>query len=199
MKFWKSLFYVFTVSCFLSCSAGYEKVDGDWAWVFRSEAGRHITRMEVDHASFEILNDKYAKDKLSVFWEGNALIGADPESFTILEGSKYSKDAKSVYVNNYPVIFADPGSFQALDWPYAKDKNRVYNGNLPMQVEDVAAFKVLQGSEFTTIAGKKGFIQRNQDYAWLDTLDFRTVIYSSYGKAVSKTDEFDGFRKVNED
>ncbi|MDX1267709.1 MAG: DKNYY domain-containing protein, partial [Oceanisphaera sp.] len=58
-----------------------------------------------------------------VFYYGIAILGADPETFTVIS-DRFSKDANHVYWSEHRVTDADPSTFEYEDNLYA-DENEV--------------------------------------------------------------------------
>lgn len=180
-----------------SCGEGYEKVDNGWAWVLRSEAGKHIRKIDVDEPTFEILNDgKYAKDKHNVYWKGVRIELADPKTFEIITENGYSKDKNNVYLDNDIVIFANPRTFKVIEWPYSKDDKRIFNGNLPMTVDNIEEFVIIKSGGMKTSSTKSFFIEWHKDYEWLDTLNVNGIIVGEHAEAKTNNEKYKGFRKV---
>lgn len=183
---------------FISCGEGYQKVDGKWAWVLRSEAGKHVRKLNVDQSSFKIFNNKsYAKDKKSVFFEGEKIDLADPETFEIISDNGYAKDKNYVFIESSIVIFASPDKFKILDWPYSRDDKKIYNGNLPMNIKNVDEFKVTKSSDERTSFMKEHFIEMHSDYKWLDTINIKGIIISKNAEARTSDEMFKGIEKLN--
>ncbi len=138
-----------------------------------------------DPTTFQIIADegkmRYAKDKNSVYI--------------------YLEDGEIV-----KVIGADPETFEVLEYPYAKDKNDAYNGSLPLFVDDVTKFEVVEsGDGWTRISFPDSFLTtvlntedvakyNNEKYGFIDT----AVIYSEQGKAKTENLIYEGYRIVNE-
>lgn len=51
----------------------------------------YIELTEIDMTTFEILNERYAKDKNAVYYEGKVIVNVDPEDFELL-GVFFRKD-----------------------------------------------------------------------------------------------------------
>ncbi|MEP6903859.1 MAG: DKNYY domain-containing protein [Actinomycetota bacterium] len=103
-----------------------------------------------DSATFEPLpepnadgTDKdfhYAKDKLSVFYQGVKVAGCDPKTHKILDFQTH-RDARHLYLLTEK-ISDDPDNFQKLDADYSKDSANVYWKNKKIGA-DPATFEVL--------------------------------------------------------
>ena len=100
-----------------SRSHGYEKVNGEWAYVITARGNRFVHPLQADNESFEVLvsdgETQFAKDKDRVWFDSNVIPSADPRSFVPLKGC------------------------------YGKDRLRAYCGNVPMQVVNLDAFEVI--------------------------------------------------------
>lgn len=101
----------------------------------------------------------YGKDKNYVYYEGQILPQANPDTFVFLGGiptlsgkEGYSKDDKNVFFRNKRLEFADFSTFEVIlpvynfagvyDSGYGKDKNQVYNYGSVLPV-DVSSFRIL--------------------------------------------------------
>ena len=180
----------------MSCGEGYEKTDGKWTWVLHSEAGNHIREINADNTTFEILDyPEYAKDKNHVYWRGVKIKNADPKTFEVITENGYSKDKINVYLDNDIVIFANPNTFKVIEWPYSKDDKRIFNGNLPMQVDNIKEFEITKSGSPKSSSTKSFFIEWNEDYKWLDTLNVDGIIVGENAEARTKNEKFRGFKK----
>jgi len=82
----------------------------------------------VDHKSFEILNEYYAKDKNTVFYMHRKVLDIDVNSVQAVSG-KFIKDKKNYFYNGYKIEGIDYVSFEPIKldvWDYAKDDLRFY-------------------------------------------------------------------------
>ncbi|QTD36368.1 DKNYY domain-containing protein [Polaribacter batillariae] len=182
----------------VSCGEGYEKTnDNKWTWVLHSEAGRHIREIDADNATFEILNyQEYAKDKNNVYWRGVKISNADPETFNVITDNGYSKDENNVYLDNDIVIFANPNTFEVMQWPYSKDDKRIFNGNLPMEVDNIQDFEITKSGGGKSSSTKAFFIEWNEEYKWLDTLNINGIIVGENAEAKTKNERYKGYKKI---
>lgn len=102
-----------------------------------------------DYHTFRTLNKYYAADDKCVYYENNILEGADPKSFTILEGEyHYAKDKNRVYYKAYGSPIRDLTALRHKNmeeglWnAFHTDGKTVYNPKLlPMPL----------GTDFATI------------------------------------------------
>lgn len=193
---YKAFVFLALTTILSSCGKGYEKVEGRWAWVLRSEAGKHIREMDVDNESFEILDDEnYAKDNESVYFEGVKIDFANPKTFEVLtEG--YSKDHKYVFLDNHIVVFANPLKFEIIEWPFAKDDRFIFNGTVPITSKNIDEFVVTKATGDKHSFLKSFFIEMNEDFEWLDTLNGDGVIIDEDAEGETSHEKFKGIRKV---
>jgi hypothetical protein len=179
-----------------SCGEGYEKVDNEWAWVLRSEAGKHVRKLNADEATFEILSDKkYAKDKENVFWEGVTIAQANPFSFEIISNG-YSKDERHVFLDNEIVVFANPKKIEILEWPFSRDDRFIFNGNIPLTSKYIEEFVITKSTGNKTSSTKSFFIEWNKDFKWLDTINVNSIIVSDDSEGQTREEKFKGIRKI---
>jgi DKNYY family len=182
---------------FSGCNTGYRKVDGKWSYVTWDEAnGRRMSPLGADDATFKVLNNgEYAKDKSNVYYQGRPIVGTDADTFVLLKGGPYAKDKNHVYLLDTIVVNADPASFKQLEYPYARDKKGIYCGTLPMNVNDMEEFEVIQPGYGYISSEKNSFIERNKEYSYLKDYPVNGVIYSFGGRAKTKTEYFEGYKK----
>lgn len=181
----------------VGCDTGYQKIEDNWFYVTVDEGhGRRERPLTADVATFHVLENKaYARDKDQVWYQGQLVSTVDPATFELLNGGNYARDKDHIYLFTYPVINADPTTFEALKFPYARDANTIFCGTLPMQVGAVEEFKVKQSSKGYSITLKEVFTRDYPEYAYLDSLPVQAVV-TGYGSGHTKTEEFDGFQKV---
>lgn len=83
------------------------------------------------------------RDKHTVFYQYDAIAGADPASFRHI-GSDYYADHKRVYWCMNPIAGADPATFEVLgDSFIAKDKNAVYRSGQPLPGCDATSLELI--------------------------------------------------------
>ena len=178
-----------------SCSKGYKKIDGKWTFVSYDEAvGKRVKFLGVDNETFTILKDKeFATDKNNVYLFGEIIENAQSKSFYVLDNG-YSADKDNVFLDCATLINADPKTFKILDFPYSKDIKSIYCGTLPIPTSNRESFAVVEGSSVITNELTSNFIKFNQEYAWIDTIKYKSVVYGS-GKGKTKNEIFDGYKK----
>jgi DKNYY family protein len=102
-----------------------------------------------DPAHFAIVSNNdhylYTKDSRTVQVNGNAIPGADPATFHVLNGA-YAQDGRRIFYFTDPVVDADSASFRPLDGPYARDARRVYWMGKAIDGADPATFRVLNAA-----------------------------------------------------
>ncbi len=116
------------------------------------ESGSHTILTDVNLETFEVLSTKaYAKDDKHVYYFGNLIEGANPQTFKLV-GCAYSKDDVRVYQWEKVLEGADPATFALLDTKfldefgctYTKDKNYVYKHGKILPGENPKTFKIPQ-------------------------------------------------------
>lgn len=193
----RSMFFILTLTLTLvSCSEGYKKIDGKWAYVSYDEAvGKRVNYLDVDNKTFKVLKNKeFASDKNNVYLVGGIIKNAEPKSFHVLD-NRYSSDEDNVFLDYETVINADPETFKILDFPYSKDNKRIYCGTLPLLTSDIENFVVVESGSTKTNELTSNFIKSNPEYAWIDTIKYKGVIYGN-GKGNTKNETFDGYKKI---
>jgi hypothetical protein len=192
----RNLFFILTFTLTLvSCSEGYEKIDGKWTYVSYDEAvGKRVNYLNADNETFKVLTNKeFAIDKDNVYLVGGIIKNADPKSFYII-GNSYSADKDNVFLDYETVINADPKTFKILDFPYSKDDKKIYCGTLPLSTSDIENFVVTESSSMKTNELTTNFIKFNPEYNWIDTIKYNGVVYGM-GKGKTKNETFEGYRK----
>ena len=179
----------------ISCSKGYTKIKEKWVYKsFDEAAGVRIKDINADNATFQILkNDNYAKDKSYVYYNGVIIENANPKYFSVLDNG-YSKDGNNVFFQNETLIDSNPQSFQILEFPYSKDHQKIYCGTIPLLTSDIENFIVQKPGSITTTEMTINFIRDNPEYAKIDTVKYKAVVYGD-GIAKTKTETFYGYKK----
>jgi len=193
----KNIFFILTLTLILvSCSRGYKKIDGKWAFVTYDEAvGKRVKYLDVDNETFKVLENKdYAIDKNNVYSWGEIIKNADPNSFHFLDNG-YSADKNNVFLDDVMVINADPKTFKILEFPYSKDSKKIYCGTLPLLTSDISGFVVVKKGSMRIGALTSSFIKSNPEYAWIDTIKYDGVVYGE-GIGKTKNEQFNGYKKI---
>lgn len=99
------------------CSEGYDTYNGKNVWYNEWNQGageRKMFYLEDADGEMDILSDpRYAKTEDNVYFQGCKILGADPDSFQLLE-YPFSKDKNNVYICSLYLIDADPENFTIL-------------------------------------------------------------------------------------
>lgn len=155
----KVLFFLI-VFLFYACgqSIGYKEVESeiryyhstDPEWL-PSAAGPgkksvYIRLKNVNKNKFKIFGI-IAKDDQNIWYAGKPIIGADSESFEVLDGP-YQKDKSSVYFNGKPIIGLQSDSFEIIKafndyYVYAKTNNTILYREKPLNVSSVQNFEFI--------------------------------------------------------
>lgn len=106
-----------------------------------------------DPATFERLNDTFAKDINHVYYCNEILEDADPKTFRALS-EEYSADSRYVWYRENKIEGANPQTFVApekndsLNFTIglAHDDHDYYNKNNPLHVADMGSFRQIDGS-----------------------------------------------------
>lgn len=89
-----------------------------------------------DPKSFVVLEDGFAKDDKTAFYQETKLEGVEATAFKSL-GSNYATDGKLVFYSKTKITGADAVTFKVSpDQNYAEDKNNSYNFEVPGKVVD---------------------------------------------------------------
>ena len=140
------------------CPGSYQ-INGDSVDFEFCESNDFQVLKDVDIKTFEILeNNKFAKDKLNVYYLGSKIEGVDSNSFEIIN-YEFAKDKNFLYnVPNYgfkmiKINKSDSKTFKIIDSSeyriyYAKDKNLVYLDDSPVYSMDVKTIEKIGDSHF---------------------------------------------------
>ena len=137
---------IWAISSFTGCSTGYKDKDGKISFNGR----------EIIDKNFVVLSNEFAKDSTTVYYKEHSFQYADVASFEPVD-EHYARDKDKVYYcneyregQNYyltkrqtilEVEDADPGSFVTVENGYAKDKDQAYFQGTAIDVKEVASFK----------------------------------------------------------
>ena len=123
--------------CFCFClfnlilHANYKTVDGKVFFRDRLVRRRMDENVLADSKTFEIINEKYGKDKDKVYYGDYEIYGADPKTFKVVSNG-FSTDKNNVYRYWKKLSHVDIESFKIFNGQkdyigvYFKDKNGVY-------------------------------------------------------------------------
>ncbi len=151
------IFAVFMIAALMSLSAcdwmsntGYQKIDGQWYWVVQRGLLPDLSKtlLDVDHESFEVLNQHgYAKDNAQVFFNNSPVVGANAASFKLLtnhEREVFAVDENQAYVVGLPINGSDPNTFEVVNLNYSRDSTQVFCGTFKIEGVDPDNFEVLK-------------------------------------------------------
>jgi len=191
------LFLVVLPIILISCNSGYKKIDGKWAYVSYDEGNwedKHF--LDVDSLTFKVLPDvRYAKDQSKVFFEGRIIDYAISSSFRVI-GNEYSADDSNVFLREFLIVDANSKTFKLLRIPYSRDNEHIFCGTVPLFVDDIESFEVTEIEKGYVIQPLEVFIRDNPEYARIDTLKHKYMIYG-LGAAKEGKSKFKGFKKIN--
>ncbi|MDT5067714.1 MAG: hypothetical protein QOK02_3869 [Mycobacterium sp.] len=122
-------------------AAGYH-VTHDAVYYLNAFPGKAFQIEGADVASFQVLDQAYARDASHVYLDGAVLLGADTATFRPLERPGFAKDGHHVYQRNV-VISSDPAHFELLDGELAKDGAAVYRSDGSVLSRDPAHFVII--------------------------------------------------------
>jgi DKNYY family len=176
---------------------GYINENGVWKYISLDEgAGRRVKSLNADNDTFTVLkNERYAKDKNNVFFDGHRIDTAMSDSFKVINDFGYAKDSNYVFVGNDKIIGANPQTFTFIDFPYSKDDKDIYCGTIPMFVKNIDEFKVIQRGRMTHSTTTEYFIRQNPNYSFINQEMYPGVFYSD-GQGETSNQKFEGYRLV---
>lgn len=183
----------------------FELLDGNFAsdrvnhyyYAYPGQGAHQISVLPCDESSFKILDYRYSRDDIHVFFLGFTLEGADAGSFQILaEG--YAKDKGAVYYQQRKVTGADAGTFEVYqengmyghDVSYARDHGSVFMDDVRVDGADVPTFKVL-GENYASD-------QQNVYYKSKVVKGANPGTFIVYPHDVGNADSEDAFQKFHE-
>lgn len=111
----------------------------------------HIVGPGVNVATFEALNNFYAKDKDTIYSQQNVIPNADVNTFDVFtkmsydnyDKEFYARDRNTVYYGGIVIEGADPVSFSILKRPYSKDKSFLFYGSHKIENSDPSTFEYM--------------------------------------------------------
>jgi hypothetical protein len=129
----------------MSCSTGYEN-DGEAVYYqyWNEGSGSHKDKLDADPKTFIVLkNERYAKDKSHVFFDGQLITGADAQTFQLIS-EWFAKDKFRGYRDHYPINSSRGLSFTTIDkdW-YSTDGCDVFFDTLPLKVCAAKKFRFI--------------------------------------------------------
>lgn len=109
---------------------------------------------QADPASFKVLGDQLARDKQRAWYREEIRQGVDAATVKSIEGGPVYKDKNSVFYQYDAILGADPGSFKHIGGSYFADRTRVYWCDEPIPGADPANFEVLGDSFMAKDCGR---------------------------------------------
>ena len=131
---------------FLGCSTGY-KNEGNAVYYehWNEGSGQHKDKIDADPRTFQILNfDAYAKDDISVFYQGEKIIGADSKTFEAL-GDYYAKDKNFGWYGKDTIKTAIGKTFKVINAYYSTDGIDVFYTTSPLKMSEPKNFRFVYG------------------------------------------------------
>lgn len=119
---------------------GYNNTQGYWAYGMVESISD-----EDDNGELQIIDYIFAKNDTNVFYKGDVIQGADPNTFK-LYFHRFGVDKNSGYFRNEAIKGSDASTFKVLNNYYAIDKLSAYIFPNPFMPSDLASFEVIQGS-----------------------------------------------------
>lgn len=140
--------FVVVILLLSGCHTGYDK-EGDSVYYksWNEGSGSHKDRLDADPKTFVVLkNDRYAKDKNTVFFDGQIIKGADAPTFETLS-EFYARDKLSGYHDKNPVKSSHGPTFKVIDAYYSTDGIDVFYNTSPLHVCAPTNFRFVYPSE----------------------------------------------------
>jgi len=167
---------------------GYTYKDGKWYFQI---GGRFTEIIGYDSLTFQIVHPTnpsvrmdlfFAKDKNYVYYKGEQIDGANPQTFELIFFSEYSKDSKNVYYETKKLDSADVETFEWIPYVfnqgygstgnrYAKDKNFVFRSGVIIPY-DAATFQLLP---WGFMIDKSGIYYRDKILKGSSSVNYRSL------------------------
>jgi hypothetical protein len=166
----------------------YRRSGGQWTYRGTAFTPQHP-------ASFEALDERFARDQLRGYCRGALIADSDGASFSVVSETEARDRLRVYHCDTYrkaqeywsiqhlrivPIAGADAATYVSLGKGYARDKARVYADGIPFQVRDPASFEPLDG-DFARDA-ERGYYARQEipgsHGPSFETIDTRDVAYA---------------------
>lgn len=130
---------------------------------------------EANTGTLKQIDEAYTKDNKSVFYGGDKIEGADPDSFKLIKSDHplhlYSKDKNNVYYLGRLIEGADSDSFKTIRNGYSRDRDSLFyccvDGNkkvVKLEGIDPNSYKHIYGYDWAGVmVDKNNAFFRNQD------------------------------------
>jgi len=129
------------VACAACGTTGYVKSGETLVYKTSTADGTNeLPLPSANPASIHAISTDYAIDDSSVFYRFRRILGADPQTFTVLRGG-FSKDKNAVFSGELKLNGSDPATFEILSDGYSKDRGNVYFGSKVIQGADPSSFQ----------------------------------------------------------
>lgn len=151
-----------------SCSDGYDNEGSAVYYKHWNEgSGSYKDKLNADPKTFVVLkHDRYAKDKYSVFYEGEIIKDAHAATFESID-EWYAKDKNRGYFGKYPVKSSHGQNFKVIDSYFATDGMDIFYDTIPLKVCSVKNFRHLYNAD-------------SEDEQWKWTTDGCFYYYAYY-------------------
>jgi hypothetical protein len=131
----------------------YRRSGGQWSYRGTAFTPQHP-------ASFEPLDERFARDRLRGYCRGVLIADSDGASFSVVSETEARDRLRVYHCDTYrkaqeywsiqhlrivPIEGADAATYVSLGKGYARDKARVYADGIPFPVRDPASFQPLAG------------------------------------------------------
>jgi len=126
-------------------AAGYH-ARGDKVYYLNAFPGNAFEIQGADAASFVAFDATYARDKSTVYLDGQPIPDADASSFQLLDRPGFAKDRHHVFQLDR-VISDDPAHFELLDGSLSKDATHIYWSDGTALSDDPAHFVIVSNTE----------------------------------------------------
>lgn len=138
-------YLLFATLIFVSGCGGYTTEDDKVYYVEHNEAQGKVKReIGADKKTFKVLEIKnYAIDFRNVFYRGNPVDSADPESFEPLS-EFIGRDKNHGYYGQLLIENSDGQTFEVVDGNFTRDKNEVYYIDKPLNSTSPETFQILK-------------------------------------------------------
>jgi hypothetical protein len=143
MKSQQGLFILIAGLFTIGCG-GY-KTEGDKVYYIQYNEARGKVKREIgaDKETFRVLEiETYAIDAAKVFYQGSPLDSADPASFVPLSDF-IGRDKFRGYYGSDAIKGSDGETFEMIDGNYTRDKNDVYYVHTPLHSTSPETFEIL--------------------------------------------------------
>ncbi len=147
----KNILILSTIVLIVTGCKNYDVRNDGVYYIFWNEAVGKGERLieDADPKTFETLsNNDYGKDIKCVFYKGNQISGANPNSFELIKGGYAIDDTRAYYYGD-SISTSSNKNFEVIDGYYSKDHKNIYYRNNPLNVCSVKDFNFVynDGSE----------------------------------------------------